>query len=60
MSGFLTVAEAARAGGLTESALRARIQRGNCPFPISKFGHAVLIPTDTFEQWLATREEAQP
>ena len=61
MKKYLTIPEAAPPLGMTEKALRKRIERGQIPY--RKFGRRVLIPLQELEEFLAalpgkTAEEA--
>jgi len=48
---YLTIAEAALPLGMTEKAVRKRIERGQLPY--RKMGRRILIPADDLDQFLA-------
>jgi excisionase family DNA binding protein len=48
---YLTISEVAMPLGLTEKAVRKRIERGQLPY--RKMGRRILIPADELDQFLA-------
>ncbi len=50
MQKYLTIPEAAPPLGMTEKALRKRIERGQIPY--RKFGGRILIPLQELEEFL--------